>query len=66
VKLLGDIVEGIADAFGVKKCGGCEKRRQQLNDADRRVRDALSPKGSVEAGAVAAPPERRKALPWLP
>lgn len=28
---LGDTIEQITTALGIKKCGGCEKRRQMLN-----------------------------------
>lgn len=27
----GDVVEAAASALGIKKCGGCEKRRKALN-----------------------------------
>ena len=28
---VGDIIENITSAFGIKKCGSCEERRRELN-----------------------------------
>lgn len=43
--LLGDFIAGITEAVtGKKPCGPCEKRRQAMNAADQKVRDAVSGK----------------------
>ncbi len=28
---LGDVVQNVTQAFGVKPCGGCQQRKEQLN-----------------------------------
>lgn len=37
--LLGDRIARMTTAIGIKPCGGCKKRQQQVNQIDQAVRD---------------------------
>ena len=44
-KYAGDFIADALTAIGIKKCGGCARRQQKINDLDKRVRSAVRGKG---------------------
>jgi hypothetical protein len=47
MKLLGDVVSDVATALGFKKCGGCRKRQEALNNWDAKRREGKRRKGQA-------------------